>query len=117
MVMDAGDAAQKRLEKLKGELSAAYEKLGRRCRKLGAMDKEDTDIRLLLVYIESKEQALSAIRVCRKCGKALGEEDIFCKHCGQKWEAQPAFRCPACGDTPKKAGRFCARCGAELIKK
>lgn len=112
--MDAADLAESRLTKLREELDAAYCKLGRRCKRLGAMDMADTDIRLLLVYIESKEQALAAIRVCNRCGKALGEEDIFCKYCGQKWEETPKLRCPACGSVPRAAGRFCHRCGAEL---
>ncbi len=49
---------------------------------------------------------------CTDCGRACGEEDIYCPGCSQPlvWD------CPACDRKGQVATRFCAGCGRDLQK-
>ena len=57
-----------------------------------------------------------AKKVCPKCGKTVGEEQIFCDRCGtdlrKKPEPPKENRCKACGKVIDKDVVFCRFCGA-----
>lgn len=54
--------------------------------------------------------------VCSKCGSPLQPNTKFCHECGQAVMNENEIICPFCGKKTHK-GKFCAECGASLLKK
>lgn len=65
---------------------------------------------------EIVNKVVPAKKVCPKCGKTVGEEQLFCDSCGtdlrKKPEPPKENRCKACGKVIDKDVAFCRFCGA-----
>ena len=65
---------------------------------------------------EIANKVAPAKKTCHKCGKSVGEEQLFCDGCGadlrKKPEPPKENRCKACGKVIDKDVAFCRFCGA-----
>ena len=48
-------------------------------------------------------------KLCSKCGRQLGDNDAFCKTCGEP--AEDKMKCKNCGAIISKEAQFCVKCG------
>lgn len=53
----------------------------------------------------------SKLKICRCCGKALEDGQLFCMNCGTKVEGPIRLLCAGCGAELEEDQKFCTICG------
>lgn len=52
---------------------------------------------------------------CSKCGANLEFRDLFCRECGTRIEHKVNQFCRSCGTKLEDGGKFCPKCGKEVV--
>ncbi len=67
---------------------------------------------LVLIFALSAA-ACAESNACTSCGKAMGDSDKYCPHCGSE-QVVPSFTCSKCGRENAAGSKFCGSCGEPL---
>ena len=70
----------------------------------------------LLIYLIVRSDSLPPqavepkMKTCLSCQKSVGEDFVFCPHCGARMEGV----CPSCGKKVEEEWKVCPHCGEKL---